>query len=274
MAATALALTAVLGTVAHAQTAQFNTGDLLLGFEQAGAASDYEVDLGAFTQFSSALTQPLTFQLSTADLSATFGSTWASNSQSSLVQWGVIGSGSSHGNTTVNGVTLQKGTLFYTQGEQVPGTQSTAPGENSSGTNSTIITALGNATQNGYFDGVTTTGNGSLQAVVQSSNGTYSWQSEIANNSFASGLQIQQPLTGTGTGPTDSILDLYQSNPVNGGTAAFLGELTLDSSGVLTFDSASVVAAAAVPEPSTLALMALGTAAVLWNLRRKSASVL
>jgi len=266
-AALALALAAVLGTSAHAQT--YNTGDVLLGFEQSGSANDYEVDLGAFTQFADA-TSPVTLQLSVTDLNTAFGSSWSSNSQTDLVQWGVIGSGQLHGNTTVNGTALNADTLFYTVGEVTPGTQSTAPTEHSTTVQGTVVSQIVNATTgSGGFTSGTLTGNGTLQAIIQSASATDSYAYEISSKSnFEIGSSIQQPGSGTGQGPTDSVLDLYQLNPVNGGTATYLGDFSLNSGGVLTFDPA------AVPEPSTYALMGIGAMFLIWRLRRKAASVL
>jgi hypothetical protein len=270
-AAMALALAIVLGTSAHAQT--YNTGDVLLGFEQSGSANDYEVDLGAFTQFADA-TSPVTLQLSVTDLNTAFGSTWSSNSTSvsdpDLVQWGAIGSGALHGVTTVGSTSLAADTLFYTVGEVTPGTQSTPPTEHSSTSQGTTVTQLVNATTgSGGFTSGTLTGNGTLQAIIQSATATNSYAYEINSKSdFEIGSDIQQPTSGSFTGPTDSVLDLYQLNPVNGGTASYLGDFSLSSGGTLTFDPA------AVPEPSTYALMGVGAMFLIWNLRRKKANAL
>jgi PEP-CTERM motif len=268
----ALAAAAILGTSAHAQNASFSSGDLLLGFEQSGSASDYLVDLGAVTQFSNPSSAPLTFDLSTADLSTVFGASWASNSEANLVQWGVIGGSAQHGNLTVNGKTFSANTLFYTIGETTPGTQSAPPAEFSSATQQPVNANIGNLdTGSGGFKNSTITGNGSYQAVIQTSSATNSYAYEITTQgNFGSGVNIQQP-TSSGTGPTDSVLDLYELNPVNGGTGTYLGDFSLNSGGVLTFTS---VAAAAVPEPSSVLLLGIGVLVLLGGLRRKGSSQL
>jgi len=269
----ALALAAVLGTSAYAQTA--SPGDVLIGFDQQNgvATNDYVVDLGPVTQFTNA-TSPLTFSLSASDLSNTFGSTWASNSQTNLVQWGVIGASNTTGTLTLGSTTFVANTLFYTVGELTPGTQSTAPLDKSSSGQNGIN---GNITKNfengsGGFDGSAETAGSTsaLQAVDQTHGATNSWDYEISTKGdFGIGTNIQQPLSGTGTGPTDSVLDLYESVPGSTTTpATYLGDFSLGSNGTLTFDSA-----AAIPEPSTYSLLGLGAMFLIWNLRRKKASL-
>ncbi len=267
-AAIALAFAGVFGTSAHAQNLTYNTGDLLIGFEQSGSANNYVVDLGAANQFIDA-TGPLTFSLSTADLTSAFGSSWASNSQTNLVQWGVIGGTSRTTSLTLGGDTLAKNTLFYTQGELTPGTPSDAP------------LALNNAGQNvinGKITSFTTdfkgetpsTGStGLLQATIESKATSNSYGDETNNQSvFGIGFSIEQPASGSFTGPTNSVLDLYQLNATSSGTApgTLLGGFSLGSNGVLTFNAA--------PEPSTYALMGLGVMFLVWQLRRKTVSSL
>jgi len=272
----ALVLAAVLGTSAQAQSVSYTEGDLLIGFDQTGAADNYVVDLGPVSQFINA-TGSLTFDLSTSDLANTFGgSSWSSNSQTNLVQWGVIGAGDRTSNITVGSDTIQKNTLFYTMGELNPGTQSTPPTE---GTNSAQNSINGNITPNfangtGGFNGTTPTVGStlSLQAINQTSGATNSWSYELTSKAdFGIGSNIQQPLTGSATGPTDSVLDLYELTPTNASTpapTALLGTLSLASSGVLTFNTG------AVPEPSSYALVGVGAMFLFWRLRRKAVSSL
>ncbi len=255
----AVALAAVLSSSAYAQNV-FNQGDLLIGFEQAGNASNYVVDLGNFSQFTTGTA--LTFNLSTADLSATFGSTWNSNSQTNLVHWGVIGNDSNTDD------------LFYTKGRTVAGTQSTAPNRLASSNQQGVESNLAGL-QTGSFTGFSgsTPSAGStlsLQATVQTAADSNSWSSgDPQNTGFGLGSNIEQSKTSL-TGPTNSVLDLYESVPrtAAGQKATYLGNFTLDSStGTLSFN------VAVAPEPSTLGLMALGFAfmAVI-IVRRKGAS--
>ncbi len=275
-AALALALVAALGTSAHAQSVSYNEGDLLLGFNQTGAADNYVVDLGAVSNFINA-TGSLTFDLSTSDLTSTFGSSWASNSQTNLVNWGVIGGSDVTNTITVGGDTLQANTLFYTIGEQTLGNQSTAPTEKSNALQKSYNGNINSnfATGSGGFSGTTPTSGstGSLQAINQTAGATNSWSYELSSKTyFGTGNNIEQPTTGAADGPTDSALDLYELTPTNASITkptTYLGSFSLASSGVLTFTNAS-----AVPEPSSYALIGLGLLFLVWRLRAKSASAL
>ncbi len=280
IAAAALAATAILTTSARAQVfPNINSGDLLIGFEQSGNASDYVVDLGQASTFADA-TSPLQINLSTADLSSVFTSSWASNSNGATnVQWGVVGNDQSASDSS------SVDTVWFTQAETTPGTQSTAPTRGNTSALSAVSNkiqelesgAAANALENleatsntaGNFN--TTTGDSTGVGVIQTSGNSESWTSfspgvYSGGNAFGSGKNIEQLGTGNYTGPTDSVLDLYEDVPTatNGESADFLGTLSLNSSGVLTFDPA------AVPEPSAYAL---GLTAVLMFLvlkRRKA----
>jgi hypothetical protein len=267
----ALALAAVLSTSAQAQTTSYSEGDLLLGFEQQNGsggvtANDFVVDLGSASNFIGA-TGPLTFDLSTTNLTSAFGSNWASNSATDLVQWGVVGGSDLNSPITVGSDTLQKNTLFYTEGELNVGTHSTPPATASNSTQKTINTNIQNFAND--FAGQTESTSG-LNAVIIGSNDSLGWS---ANNpstaAFGSSHGIEEPSSGSYTGPTDSVLDLYQLNNTTttpGSTATLLGEFSLSSGGVLTFDQAG-----AVPEPSSYALVGVGAMFLFWRLRRKAA---
>ena len=269
-----LAAAAVLATSAQAAGTQvsYTSGDLFLGFEVSGGSSDYVVNLGLANQFSGATT-PLTFQLSTADLSSVFGTSWATNSGTSAdVQWGVIGNDQNNG----AGVGTQTGntdgkSVWYTLGETVSGTPNTAPsalGASSLNVISNKIKNLDSATSGG-FNGKTSTSD-TTNAIEESATAANSWTSfspgtYSGGTAFGIGTEIEQASSGNNTGPTDSVLDLFQAN--SGQTANLLGEFSLSSSGVLTFDPAQSLA---VPEPSAYALGI--TALVLFGVlkRRKS----
>jgi len=268
-AVAALAAAAVLGTAAQAQVfTAYSSGDALLGFEQAGNASDYVVDLGSVSQFITA-TAPVTLQLSTTDLSAVFGSTWASNSQTNLVQWGVVAND--------QGQTISKNTdgnsIWYTKGETTSGTQTTAPIRGTASALANVSNAIQNLdTGNGGYDSELSTANAN-NAIVTAASAGNSWSSfkpGVADGqvAFGIGTDIEQAATGA-TGPTNSVLDLYEVDTKTGSNqpATFLGAFDLSSTGLLTFDPAS---AEAVPEPSAYALGI--TALVLFGVlkRRKS----
>jgi hypothetical protein len=264
----ALAIAAVLGTSAHAQVAGYNEGDLLLGFEQQNGSggvtsNDYVVDLGSASTFIGAST--LTFNLSTANLISAFGTNWANNTPAgSLVQWGVVGGSDANGPITLGSQTLQENTLFYTLGEKNVGTKATAP---ATASNSFQGNINGNIQQfaldyQGTNPGVT----GSIIA----SNDSIGWSANTpSTNAFGSNKAIEQPSSGSYTGPTNSQLDLYQLNNTTDTPSStkgvYLGDFSLSSGGVLTFNGA-----AAVPEPSAYA-MGVIAAALFFVLRRRKA---
>jgi hypothetical protein len=267
------AAAAVLATSAQAAATQvsYTSGDLFLGFEVDGGSTDYVVNLGLANQFSGA-TSPLTFQLSTADLSSVFGTSWATNSGTSAdVQWGVIGNDQNNGATvgTQTGNTDAK-SIWYTLGEQVSGTPNTAQSAQSAAALNAISNQIKQLdTGSGGFNGKTSTSD-TTNAIEESATATHSWTSFApgtysGGTAFGIGTEIEQAGSGNNTGPTDSVLDLFQAN--SGQTADLLGEFSLSSSGLLTFDPAATLA---VPEPSAYALGI--TALVLFGVlkRRKS----
>jgi hypothetical protein len=265
----ALAAAAVLGTSAQAQVfTAYSSGDALLGFEQAGNASDYVVDLGSVSQFITATT-PLTFQLSTTDLSSVFGSTWSSNSQTNLVQWGLVAND--------QGQTISSDTdgnsIWYTKGETTSGTRTTAPIRGSASALANVSNAIQNLdTGNGGYDSELSTANAN-NAIIQAASAGNSWSSfkpGVADGqvAFGIGTDIEQASTGA-TGPTDSVLDFYEVDTKTGSNqpATFLGTFDLSNTGLLTFDPADTLA---VPEPSAYALGI--TALVLFGvLKRRKA---
>ena len=127
-------------------------------------------------------------------------------------------------------------------------------------------------TGNGGYDSELSTANAN-NAIVTAASAGNSWSSfkpGVADGqvAFGIGTDIEQAATGA-TGPTNSVLDLYEVDTKTGSNqpATFLGAFDLSSTGLLTFDPAS---AEAVPEPSAYALGI--TALVLFGVlkRRKS----
>ena len=272
LAAAALALLAPSG---HAQVNTYNEGDLLLGFEEPGVAYDYVVDLGSIANFITLSQTPGTTDITTAyslggiaaDLSATFGSGWATNSatQGDNVQWGIIGASDKNVSATFGAYTLPADTLFETRAEFTPGSGSTAPTESSSSLQKTvdgkILNSLGAA-----FNNTSTTANSSV-ATVEPTSVSNNWSSFGPQSTVGSWANnIEQPTSGAFIGATNSQLDLYELLPTNSGGSGQgteLGSFTLDSSGDLSFTSA------AVPEPSTYAAIGLGAAFLLFFRRSR-----
>jgi hypothetical protein len=199
-----------------------------------------------------------------ADLSSSglFGSNWATTlAQGSNVQWGVIGATSKLGST----FGLPANTLFLTQAEYTPGLGSTAPAESSGSLQGTVnnhIINFGNA-----FTNLSATSNSNYAAIESTSLGT-SWSSNDPSlDGFQSGLDIEQPSSGTYVGPTNSELDLYALIPTTAGGSGVgeeLGSFELSSGGTLTFNP--------VPEPSSLAAFLGGIAFLAGRRRRQNAA--
>lgn len=252
----ALAAAAVLTTSAHAQNANYTSGDLILGFEETGAANDYVVDLGPASQ----LTSDQSFQLSTTDLAADFGTNWAASNANVItnpdLQWGLVA------NDNQKVVQSNANTIWFTQAEQVPGTPNTPLSGDSAATLHSISNTIQNleTASSGGFLGTTPTSD-TTNAINQSAAAANSWSSFAPGvTGFGIGFAVEQP---NNVGPTEAVEDLFEYIP---GTpqATLLGTLSLSDTGLLTFDAA--------PEPASYAL---GLTAVLLFLvlkRRKAIS--
>ena len=243
-----LAFAAAFATSAHAQS--YTSGDLLLGFSEAGASNDYVVNLGLASTFTNA-SPGSSFTVSDgnigADLSSSnlFNSGWASNSS---VQFGIVGDSGT--------------TLFFTAPAGTP-----ALTERAGGTVTSIegqIASLGSD-----FDGQTIGTANSSVALIESASGGSSWAS-LSDNGGVAFKYTQTSNIVSNTIPSSSVLDLYELVPHSGTSTpgTLLGDFTLSSGGVLTFQAEG---AAAVPEPSTYALMGAGLAVLFWRVRRKTA---
>lgn len=297
-------LLAVAGAAAFAQPARaanppYTVGDLLIGFDQAGTTTVVVADIGPATKYiPTSLNSSLasSYGLSTpgtatpgatftvqfgvipststpvtsigTDLTNTFGPNWADNNQENLVQWGIAG-GTKHLNPAPGTFGLPLNTLFLTQAETTPGVQSTPPTLLTNATASTADANFVNASQGttSGFKNSTATAN-STEVVTQNTSASNNWldpnsAGSPSTSAFGTGLNIQQALSGANIGPTNSVLDLYLLPPGGlngGGNATYLGYFTLDSSGDLSYT--------AVPEPSTNAMLVIGTFGVFAFVRR------
>jgi hypothetical protein len=280
LASLALAATAIWATQAQAAFVSYNDGDLLLGFEQNGTTANLVVNLGSIGQFTAggAYYSPgvgvTVAGLSSTDLSNVFTASWNSNVQTNLVRWGLAGRTADGQTTTINSVLYQQNTLFLSRGRTTVGTQSVPFNRTFNGTQATIgdnISGLG-----ANLAGLQSTVNSSQAGIFSDGPGA-GWTSYQNGTNSALGFDynanLEQPLTGSATGPTNSVLDLYRLNNTNNtsGPAAgtYLGSFALNNAGVLSFT------AAAVPEPSTYVSLALGLGlmGVVLHRRRRLVSV-
>ena len=276
---------AFLAPAAHA-TGQvtYSSGDILLGFEEPGNGNDYIVDLGPASYFITLSQTPGTTDITTAaysgaglgnidaDLLSTsgsggFGASWYANSNTagSNVQWGVFGDTKGFGGN----FGLPGNTLFETVAEQTPGGGSTAPAESSPSSQGSIASEF-NSFASGFNNADATTN--STHATFQLTTGLTSWTANDPSlAAFGGPIGIEQPQSGSNIGPTNSQLDLYELIPTGDagstGKGGELGDFTLTSTGQLEFTSA------AVPEPSTYAMVGLGAILLVFFRRNRKSTL-
>jgi len=240
-----LALLAALGLASvTAAKAQYNDGDLLIGF--ATSTTDYVIDLGQVPSSANTL-------LGTIDLSTAFGST----PLTAGISVGIIGSDpdgviNPSGAQTVWTSTLRTGN---------------APTSGTAGTESKPQSVSSATVENSSLIPV-----GTAQGQTGVSDGGAAWSEEIAASSTANGTDHSNWGANLGN-PTKALtsspltLDIWSTtdaNSVNAFTYTGDAQITLNGS------TATVVwdPVAAVPEPSTYGLFA-GAGMLLVGLRRQ-----
>jgi hypothetical protein len=248
VAALALAAISFASTAASAQTVSAGLNDLILGFQlpsgssQQGASTDLEVDLGSFTNFT-ASTQTITLpQLALADLTSTYGSSWATT-----VDWSVAG------NNTSSGFDMTSTQLVKTS---------------SQGGLSGAVSAIGGLIAG--LNGQPATANSSSAALIGGSPAASSIGNSYTSEEAGNGYGFVPTAEQTGAGSDELYSFTPQSQTGTGVHKTFpnaidLGTFSLSSAGVLTFTGS----AAAVPEPSAYAL-GICAALLFLVLRRRS----
>jgi hypothetical protein len=238
----AVAATVLSGAGAMAQL-NYQSGDLLVGFGQTGAAKDVIVNLGSIANYQIAYSS-YTNDLSGV-LTAAFGGVTAN------LYWSVFGvtdlnnahlPGISQGgvntiwntSTTANRTVPGDDTVLVTPFNQIKTL-----------VNVSLVSPVN------YAPGIITVGSGTVDG----------FSSQMLNNGGAIGTFNNT--WGYNMGKKNAgNLDLLQNDGSNAGnTAQMLGIFNLNSAGVLTFN--------AVPEPSTWAMMGSGVLALL-ALRRRN----
>lgn len=241
---------------AHAQVALgYNVGDVLMGFYAtggSGASSSYVVNLGAASGFRDGTT---TGALNTAlglgnigtDLSNTFGATWRTDGN---VFWGFISATSSNAATTVNG---DPGRTLYGSSN---GAALTRVGSNTQ--NSVISNINSMLAEQGFTVGGLSTANSNKASLK--TNTSLTWNAFADTGAGGTGFSYGANLTGS---PSAS-LDLYRivRTGIDDGTGFTTGNGTLE--GYFSIDNSGIVSfTAAVPEPSTYALLGFGLVALV-----------
>jgi hypothetical protein len=246
---TVLALAGVAS--ASAQTITPGADDLILSFSQPGNTNNFEVDLGAASNFDQGnpLSSSSTYFFTTAtgalnaDLSTIYGSNWATTN----VSWNVAGI--ADGNSDLFS-TAQSSTNLKVSGSISTGS-----------TNVRGIAQLLNNSENGQAafgtDDVGVEVSTSLTGSFTKQVGTGSPFGVLKNNTNAAKVS----LTASGTSTS---MDLFYFDANQAGFESDLGTFKLASNGTLSFGTQ------AVPEPSTYALGICGMILLAVLLRRKS----
>jgi hypothetical protein len=241
-AALALASAALIQSSASAQVSA-QTGDLVLGFDEVGGTNpgstqDYEVDLGAFTNYAAA-GYTISFNLNT-DLTTAYGSGYGDRTD---VEYAIVGT---------NGTATGAKTLYVaTPGADGAPTTSTNQSPGAADIQAYTL-ALNNATsaslKQGTLQFTNSTTNGFTQA-YNNANGNIFGQSTLGDTPLAQYISTtgaDQTTTAELYALPQSISNAVPAIPVDEGTFSF------DSAdGILTFTSATALS---TPEPSAYAL--------------------
>ncbi|GEM_PF-2682451 len=239
-----MAIMAIVGIGSANASNTFSTGDVLFGITSSTAtlAYTYNLNLGSISNLISLSSgQTKTWTLSTSDLTAIVGSGW---DDSTKVSWGVASATLSNLWATAS-TTLTAGSLS---------------------TNDQAISGAKNSLANviaEYQNGTATTNDGAsaniVGAVEYAKADQYSWYNQAKSNL---GDSLNYTITKSLNSADTSVLALWQYS--TDGTATEAGTFTLSDSGVLTYTSL-----AAVPEPSTYAMIGIGGLAMLRMFRRR-----
>jgi hypothetical protein len=264
-------LAAGLATAAHAQV----VGDLVVGFQQAGNTTNYELDLGSIGNYQNlapdAAPINLSGDLSSADLTSIFG---ASALTGGTVTWGAV---ATNGSTTLTGVTGPAKSTWVSQFDSVAtglAPSLTPPASAYKDTTGTNLNAreigiqgveTGLAGTNGFVQSSNTANlTGSLPAAAPGS-----WTQEVTgNHGFPATPTIDGATSLSLAAGQYSVVDLYQY--ISGATTVagtYLGSLELSSTGGLFFTD---FVPTAIPEPSVYAaILGVATLAFVVIRRRK-----
>jgi hypothetical protein len=268
-------LAAGLATAAHAQA----VGDLIVGFQQAGNTSDYEIDLGSIGNYQNLAADSLvnlSSDVSAADLQALFG---GSALTGGTVTWGAA---ATNGSTTLPGVTgtaktdwvSQNGGVSLGLAPSVPPPASAYKDTTGGALNNREIAIqdleTGLTAGNGFAQSsdVTAVPSGTLPA------GSPSWTKEVngtiaaSGNGFPASPTIDSSTNLSLSSGEYSVVDLFTY--ISGSTTTsgvYLGSLELGSNGSLDFTN---FVPTAIPEPSVYAaILGIATLCFVAIRRRK-----
>jgi len=265
------ALPAIAGILltAHAAKAAYTTGDLLLGFRATGnpgSTVDLLVDVGPVSQF----TTTAAFTLSLGGLGTDLTSLFSQTSPTALdwfsrpdLYWSITGTDYDGGVQTIP-------RLFVTREETTPGTYSTPWKERSTIAQTSTVTLFQQLS--GEFNNIGGIAAGA--AAPNTSNAVIQGNIGAGTNSYSSftapALDFSVWTTVEGSfknGPSGSVLDLYQLDPVANANGTRLGSFAINSAGTVNYTGT-----AAVPEPGSGVLTAAGLLLASFARRRSAKS--
>jgi PEP-CTERM motif len=226
----------------NAGTTSYNDGDLLLGFRMtAGSTSDYLVDIGQGYDFSKS------FTLNTGnianDLASTFGAGWYT---STSLKWSIVGT------LSYNNDTGEQNLIYTTNPSSTSWKQSF-----DQSTASSAITSVAS-----YFNGKASTSNNSNGVVQTVSASDFTYGNNQPGGTISGNISFSTWAPTNEASPSSSLyLDQLNEGSISAGTT--LGRVALGNDGSLNFQ--------AVPEPSTYAMLGLGSIGLLIMLRRRVA---
>lgn len=228
------------------------SNDIFVSFRASGGvggSTSYIVNLGPASQFTQSTALTIFSGLGIgADLNANFGSDWYTRTD---VYWSIYGH-----NTNSNDP------ILYGSRERVDNAVRTDPYaaldlNSRQNTDTQIVSVI----ELGYR-GSTATANNPLGTFQANSSAASSYNFQVATEGTSDFGSLSGWTTIEGSfGSGDSVLDLWR---YAGSGTTYRGNFTIDSAGVISFN------AAAVPEPSTYALLAVAGMALLFLRHRRS----
>lgn len=234
-------------------TLTWTAGDVFLGFRQ-GDSKGYLVNLGNIALYSAKNGASFTVNtggnigLDLAGAFSTINTNWYSDP---TVSWGAVA-------TPFVGNPGDVPVLYVSRPRSDPSQQSVPwNGRSNSAQTATVSQFQSLAIKYGV-EGVATPN--STKATLQGG-GENTWAgftSPPADFLVFGGIEA-----GFATGSANSVIDFYKINPGSGVPSEYLGNFSITDNGVITFT--------AVPEPGTVALLAIGALLVLYRIRRRNA---